>query len=395
MRTQNQMSGFSKKEYAIMLFFLSMCGNVLYSKFVPAVIAPLLAAYILVRYYHSRKWKSSVSTCQKNNIKIIVCCWIILFLFQYVTFGWNTVPGLINHISKFIVASAVIIFFNKRFRYIYFRCIYILCLVSLPLWLYQVTVGTGIPGIKCSITNSIWIYTYRWGALDRNCGFFWEPGAMGGYICLSFLLFFNNLKSFFLHYKKECVVVFVTLLTTQSTGGYISFGMIVMSYILFSMKSKIKYVLFPLALFGAMYTYSNVEFLSSKVGSQNESASELRWGEYSSTRIGSLWFDLYYINKHPLIGNGLHENTRYADHPFIWRAITEGKLAASGNGFSDQLVKWGAVYILIFCIAFFRTNRKVDFKINLSFLLLVVIIMQGEMFMNYPLFTAIPLIDIE
>ena len=211
--------------------------------------------------------------------------------------------------------------------------------------------------------------------------------------CLT-LLFFNDLTELFKANKWKCIVIIAALLSTQSTGGYMSFGIIIMTYFAISMKSKAKYIILPLAIIGAIYAYFNLTFLSKKFESQNERASELEWGEYSSTRMGTLMFDLYYISKHPLVGNGLHERTRLADHPILVEMLTSGDVAAAGNGFSDTIAKWGLIYVLVFALIFNKTNKDSALSSRLCFLLLICLILQGEAFMNYPLFLGIPLIKI-
>ena len=319
---------------------------------------------------------------------------ILLFFAQYVVFGWNTVPGIINHICKFIVGAGFISYLGDRFRIVFFRTMFLICLISLPLWIMQQTIGA-VDGLSWPLGKTIWIYCYRDSSdIVRNCGFFWEPGAMGGYIALLTLLFFNDLTELYKNNKFKCLIIIATLLSTQSTGAYMSFGTILIVYLAVSMRSKWKYVLLPMCVCAAYFVYNSLDFLSDKVESQNESTQDLVWGEYSSTRSGTLYFDLYYIVKHPFIGNGLHERTRLADHPALAQMLSQGEVAAAGNGFSDTVAKWGLFFCVVYGWVFFRTNKELDAKRKLFFLLLICVILQGEAFMNFPLFLGIPLLRI-
>lgn len=382
------------KEYASMLFFLSLCGNVFVSYYLPATINVITVLIFVFLYLKNKTIQLRINEAAKKNMRLMIVTYLFLFISQYFVFGWNTFPGIVNHICKFIIGAGYIAYMGDRFRIVFFKTMYHICLICLPLWLLQQFFG-GIGGLSWSLGKTIWIYCYREGGdIVRNCGFFWEPGAMGGYIALLTLLFFNDLSALYRANKWKCIVILATLLSTQSTGGYMSFGTIIICYFAVSMRSKWKYFILPLGVSIALYAYNNLEFLSDKVNHQNEGAEELVWGEYSSTRSGTLYFDLYYIAKHPLIGNGLHERTRLADHQALALMLKRGDVAAAGNGFSDALAKWGLLYCIVYGLIFFRTNKDLDFKRKLFFLLLVCIILQGEQFMNYPLFLGIPMLQI-
>ena len=384
----------SFREYVLMFYFLSLCGNVFIGTFLPSTIYVVTEMVFVLLYMSNTMIKRRINGYAKDNIVVMVAIFILLFLAQYFVFGWNTVPGIINHISKFIIGAGYIAYKGSRFRMLFFRTMYLICLIALPLWFFQQIVG-GIPGLSWALGKTIWIYCYREGEdIVRNCGFFWEPGAMGGYIALLVLLFFNDLAELYRTNKLKCWVIFATLLSTQSTGAYMSFGVIMIVYLAVSMRSKWKYVLLPLCVWGALVTYNKMEFLSDKVESQNEDAAELSWGEYSSTRMGTLMFDLYYVVKHPLIGNGLHERTRLADHPQLAIMLKNGDEQGAGNGFSDRIAKWGLIFCLVYGWVFFRSNKELDAKRKMCFLLLICVILQGEAFMNYPLFLGLPCLRI-
>ena len=384
----------SKHEYLIMLYFLSLCGNVFFGTFLPQTIYVITASIFVLLYLFKENVNYRFSRWSINNMFIMIATFILLFFAQYVVFGWNTVPGIINHICKFIIGAGIVVYFGERFRIVFFRTMFLLCMIALPLWIIQQFSG-GIGGLSWGLGKTIWIYCYRTGGdIIRNCGFFWEPGAMGGYIALLTLLFFNDLPELFKNNKFKCLMILATLLSTQSTGGYMSFGVILVTYLAVSMRSKWKYILFPICLSAAFLIYNNVDFLSDKVESQNESTRDLVWGEYSSTRSGTLYFDLYYIVKHPFIGNGLHERTRLADHHALAQMLSQGEVAAAGNGFSDTIAKWGLIYCFVYGLIFFRNNKELDTKRKLFFLSLVCVILQGEQFMNYPLFLSLPMLRI-
>lgn len=76
-------------------------------------------------------------------------------------------------------------------------------------------------------------YTYGWQTtmdngyvynyfFERNAGPFWEPGAFQGFLVIA-IFFLLNYKEAFKHKSIIMIVLLITLLTTQSTIGYIVF----------------------------------------------------------------------------------------------------------------------------------------------------------------------------
>jgi hypothetical protein len=385
----------SKKDCILMILFLSLCGNNFVSTYLPSFLYVFLVFVLLFKIAVNKNYENIFDIQIKSGAKTICLTWIFLFILQYLFFDWNTFPGIVNHLSKFIVGVWFIALFGYRFCGVFFNAMYVVSFISLPFWLVQFFTHHGVPGFDWSLGKTIVLYSYREGFdIIRNCGFFWEPGAMGGYIVFAFLLFFNDLELLYKFNKKKCIVLFLTLLSTQSTGGYVNLGILIIVYILFSMKSRLKYALLPIVIIGGLYVYQGTDFLSKKIERQNEMAMEMKVGEFSSTRAGTVMFDLHYIQKHPLIGNGLHERTRLADHPYLVKMLKNHEVAAMGNGFTDQVAKWGVLYWIIFCFVFCKNNCFLEKKKKVCILLLFALLLQGEPFMNYPLFLAFPLIRV-
>ena len=151
------------------------------------------------------------------------------------------------------------------------------------------------------------------------------------------------------------------------------------------MQSKNKFVTYlvylPIILTTLFYAYSNLDFMSSKIEEQTERSLEMQ-GDFSNTRIGSLLFDLHYIKKHPIVGNGLNERTRYADHPFLW-----GNSLGHGNAFSNYAAQMGVVALIVyFVLLYYAFGNKLIVPI------IVALLFQGEQLMNFPLFSALPFV---
>ena len=148
-------------------------------------------------------------------------------------------------------------------------------------------------------------------------------------------------------------------------------------------KNKfVSYIIYlPLIIGALLYAYNNLDFMGSKMQEQTESSLEEN-GEFSNTRLGSLIFDMYYIKKHPLVGNGLNERTRYADHPFLW-----GEILGHGNAFSNYAAQMGVIALIVyFVLLYYAFGNKLIVPI------IVALLFQGEQLMNYPLYPSLPFI---
>ena len=226
------------------------------------------------------------------------------------------------------------------------------------------------------------LYFSQWEMLVRNSGMFWEPGAFAGYLILGLIFVVWENRDFHLGpYKKEVLFIAIGLLTSMSTTGYIIFGIILSIYSIRNFKwGKLIVVPVVLAVVGCIYFY--LPFMQDKITSQYRSAIELEKDEVSNTRFGSLVMDLQYIYARPFIGNGLHKKTRYRFHPWVDDDI------GHGNGMSNFIAYWGIPFFFLWIYCVYRVAYKQTYSISISILslLLMTLVLQGEQFLNYPVF---------
>lgn len=349
----------------------------------------IMAGIVLFDLFRSRQLVMSF-----DKLWRYILIMISIFVAQYIVFGWNTFPGIINFLSKIVFGAFIVVALDYRFRYYYLKVMYHLSVISIVFFSLQIFYGCIFDLIPVGkVGKSILFYFSHNRAFDRNCGAFWEPGAYGCYLMFVPLLFINNLTLLYKRYKKECIILFIALLTTQSTTAFLSFAMLIAMFLLFQLKSYIKYVYLVLFCVGYIYLYDNTSFLAEKIEIQNQSAIASD-GAFNSTRLGSFLFDLHYLKKHPLIGNGLHGRTRYADHPNLVSQWQNEELAKSGNSFSDYLAKMGIIFYLTFFLFFRGTNNRVEPKNITIFFIIFTMLLFGEPLLNYPFALALPFINI-
>jgi hypothetical protein len=265
---------------------------------------------------------------------------------------------------------------------------YFICLVSLGGYLWNV-LGFDIPNFLWydGQLRSIVLFTQNQDGL-RNSGMFWEPGAFAGYIILAFLFYLGNFKKLFEAHKFKILILLLALITTFSTTGYLVLFLVVITNVYFEYSKKLGMFILPLlALFSivAFVIYNDSNFLRQKIENQYVESLDRDEGEFAPDRIGAFLFDMHYIEKHPIIGNGLHEETRYADHPWLM-----GEKLGHGNGFSNFLATMGVLSFLLFSYYILKYNKNHPWV----FMICIIAVLQGEQFLDYPVFLSLPFIFI-
>lgn len=310
-----------------------------------------------------------------------------IFVAQNIVLGFVSYDGSIAFCLKIALAYAVFRHLGGQFPWLYLKTMYVISVISLVGYSFN-QAGFDIPDFESTSQKirSIFIFTQN-GDGSRNSGMFWEPGAFACYINLMFLLHLGRIRHLIRHNVKLVMVPIIALVTTFSTTGYIVFFLIMIATIVFEYSRSIKVLIVPilaLILSGAFAIYQNSPFLKEKIENQYATAKDLQ-GEFANTRFGALAFDIHYIKKHPWVGNGLHQKTRYADHPWL-----QNESLGHGNGFSHFLASMGILSFAFYALLILHYNRNHPW----IFLLGVVTLLQGEQLMNYPLFLALPLVFI-
>lgn len=309
---------------------------------------------------------------------------ITIFFAQYIVFGQVTPLGYINYIGKILTAVVVMWILKERFRTAYLNCMYFFAIISLILFSYEFLSGTKVPNLfyTTETRHSILIYCSDMYS-SRNAGPFWEPGAFACYLTLIPLLFIDNLSAFVKNNKKKCIVLFLALITTYSTTGYICIALVITYYYLSNKNNRFATFIIYLPIVAVIFVYSftELDFIGEKIKEQYQNAVDLD-GEFHNSRFGALMFDMHYIEKHPIIGNGFIDETRYADHPHLW-----GKKLGHGNGFSNYTVQVGILIVIAYLMLLYKGFNK-----NMFVPLVVLLLLQGEQLMNFPIFLGLPFI---
>ena len=234
----------------------------------------------------------------------------------------------------------------------------------------------------------------------RNAGVFWEPGALSGYSLLGLLLLaFLAERPSRRRVFATTAVLSLAVISTQSTTGYLVLPLAL--FLLFVRLSGTRgggFVALGIAavvplLAAVVMTAYELPFMREKIESQVQSV-QAGEGEWELTRLGTLINDIGDIRERPLAGWGANPLIRPSQ-----QALSETARTTQGNGFAGWIVRFGLAGLAMFLVSLFLGLRKYSrasrteawFAVGIVCLLL-----QGEAFLNYPLFlglmfiTAVP-----
>jgi hypothetical protein len=128
--------------------------------------------------------------------------------------------------------------------------------------------------------------------------------------------------------------------------------------------------------------FYRLDFVGAKIEHQYDEA-KFREGNWELGRIGTLLYYLEYIKVHPILGWGPHSKTRLLfDRSEI--------IAGQGNGLADFTCKFGLLGLAIYsgCVWKGIFNLTGSRTKAFLFLLFTLLILNGEAFLNLPLFLS-------
>ena len=318
----------------------------------------------------------------------VIC---LISIAQYFEFNFISIQGILNVLLKIFIGGYIINYLGAKFAITLFKVLYHLCIISLLFFLLINILKLQLPAISIGgEQKSYLIYGTSFDLhIHKNAGMFWEPGAHAGILTLCLGLNFNNLKMLWLNHKSKILILIITLLTTQSTTGYLVGFVIAFFYFLQAKNFFITFFAVPIILIIGLFVYQSTDFMKEKIESQFEKSTEQEIGDFSNSRFGSIIFDWHYIEKHPFIGNGLHESTRYADHQYLFVGA-KVDVIGSGNGFSHYLASMGVFFILGYFYLLWQTTTNEGIFFSIVFLVIILLNLQGEQWFNFPLYLGLP-----
>jgi len=378
---------FKRSDYLLIILLLIFSGNPITNFSFAEKYSLLIVTIIIIIAY-----RKEIKINFYKPFFIIASTLILLYLCQLATLHFVSWLAGFRYIVTILFAGIVYYLLADRFSFMFFIAIYYISLLSFVMFILINLLHLPIPGIPFTYQRTIYIiYTYLGDPTHalKNSGMFWEPGAFAGILMMCIGLNVKDLSFLWKTHKTKVVVVILALLTTQSTTGYITFFITSIYYILFFVKNPlIKVAIIPAIFAISILAYKNADFLQEKIKDQSEKTSILGRGEFSNSRFGSFVFDLHYIKKHPLIGNGFSDITRYADHPFLI-----GMHLGHANGFSNYMACLGIPFMFFYLLLTFQALYKIERRQAFLVCLIIVLTLFGEQWLNFPLYLGIIFIN--
>lgn len=374
------------KDYFLMFLLMGVSGNPVFtrtSQFTYLLIV-LLELLIYVNCISKEAWRKTF---------IWTGLFVVIFIGQLITLKKIGYLACVNYIFKVASAIFAAYIFKEKFALTYLKTMSFLSIIALFCWGLNI-LGVRLPAVVHFDNNieSILFYTQQsvghsrsnLGVL-RNSGMFWEPGAYAGYLLIAFFLYINRLDYLWVRYRQSCIILISALITTFSTTGYIIFAVIVLFFLNDRVKNRVIFMVVSIAaVIGAFYMFNRLSFMGDKIQGEYERAIVMDQYDVNFSRMGALMFDMQYIKIHPFFGNGLLNETRFSQH-----IAFADNLSGFGNGFSGEIAYFGIPFMLVFLIA---TYRNPSLKQKWRLLLLIVLLLQGEYFMNYPMYFIFPFV---
>lgn len=231
---------------------------------------------------------------------------------------------------------------------------------------------------------------------ERNAGLFWEPGAFAGFILLAiaFLGILQREKDS-RRFRIQLIILVSALISTISTMGIVVLPLALslvfrskLSQIWWNRKMALSALILVLpALMAATFIWKRpfIQAMREKVIKDIELLERQEVTLYSS-RISCFTFHWEYIKRRPLTGWGRSNDTYMALHPYLER------IPPSGNGMLRFLHQMGILglgtFMVFLCFRWWRITGG-DFMVTLVFVLVVIMILQGQNFMSCPMFLSL------
>lgn len=332
--------------------------------------------------------------------------WIFLQLMKY----GQVYPMTIIYIYNFVLAYIIVAVYKKSIFFLYEKYVTFLSLIGLIVWVLYSFFPNEISQIMSSISlipennslkSSIIITTL--GNDDtsilgmRNAGFSQEPGLYSALVCIA--LYFNLIRNKF-EIKKNWnfLILMLSLITTQSTTGYVTF-FIIFCFYAYNKKSAAKYV-FMIAIAILIPLAITLPFIGEKItkywyseDSKNNASEMVSYNQnnmgidvFVPQRIDAMVFDAINFINDPVLGYGVED-----DNSYISKTVSKNIVLSEGN--INLFGRFGLIIGICFVFCLVKTSKMMsvyyEYKGSLFLFFLWLAISASYDFNRYPLLLSI------
>lgn len=385
----NQTFVVSRFEY-LLVFLFTILGGFQSSGLIPAKTY-LLSIFCVLYLVKNR------NTSDKKALWICIASYVIIGFVQSHFYHYTSERAILEIPLLILSGYFIVNYLGYKFRYVLLHVMTCLAIISLVFY-FAMLFFHYVPHTPLSTSmypGNIFFYVIRYNEIDdlRNCGPYWEPGAWGGYIVMTFLFFFDSLKNLWIKYRWHVVILLITLLTTRSTQSYLAGFILIAVYLLKERINLRSLFILGIILFAFFIAYTNLPFLQEKINNQLDLTED--WEDnnslQSANRFTTSMLDFYYIEKHPFIGNTDKGDIRYSDHDFVMRVMENSGKYGSGSGITSNIAIYG-IFPFIFWLFFSykKLSNQFNKKSALYLLLILLFLGQGEQYSNAIFYLTFP-----
>lgn len=376
-------------DYIIIFLFVAISGN-------PFICywswgAVFLLCLFFIAFTMQGHFKAILKGFNETKKYLLLFC--ALFLLQLLFCTDISVATQINYLFKILLGGLIYTYYGGRFKYLYLNILTIVAFISLllyPLVMNGFTFGNPFgTGFSTSSTlHTLILYNYDTEFnLDRNTGMFWEPGSFACYLCLVPVFFINNPMELVKKYRIKSLILFFALLSTRSTTGFIVFAAIMFFVFMKSLKSV---AITSIIGYAILILLSSV--ITDKITKDTATVDNLTLGKTvdydgynTENRLGTIYFLVPLISQHPIVGNGLNPEAMYSTMKYMLLLDHIGL----GNGFFTYWASLGLLGLLFYFGGIYL-YWKIPKKQKLISILILVLLLQGEPLLIYPVVMGLP-----
>ncbi len=341
-------------------FFITATANAITISNITVVSAALFTAYIFfLRGYEIDK-----------AFIYFTIAYIAINVIYLIKFGYVDLRAVREYL-RFLHAYMLIKMIWRNFIPYFTKTVYVLSLISLPLYLLQLYDYEMMKSIIGIVEHNVPILDYRedWyenlmiftlndNGMFRNSGFAWEPKGFGTFLTLA--MFLRLIENRFRLIDKYMLVYLIATITTFSTATLSVVFFAVFPFYIFNKPASYKIVSAAVIVPIMAVAFIKADFLEKKIIHEYETRNKYvafvqdkrtDMESRSLGRFGSFIIDFMDLKKEALLGYGEQKNERT-------QYSISGVHLVHVNGFSDFMAKYGIIGMLFLFITLFITFKQ-------------------------------------
>lgn len=354
----------------------------------------LFFVFLFSLYHFQRRGKKFT-----KKFALFVVAYLLITLLFFAKFEWINVSSSLRLFLKILVGYQVVSVVGLNFLLHFERYIYIFAAISLPLFGLQLISYEGLKGFIGFIEHAIPALDYRgdWyvnsffftlndNAEFRNSGMAWEPKGFANMLDLAIV--FNLMRTSF-KVNRQLIIMFIALITTFSTLGYLVLCVAIPLLYVINIRSKEKKILAFFLGLTLLASVSSLDFMYSKISREIEDReshfvyidSETDAASVTLGRFGSMALAVKDFPANPWIGIGMQDKERtQARHTrLVWV-----------SGLADLLSRFGLVGVLFLVYSYWKTGHVIasafDYKGGITITIMFMMIFFASAVIINPLF---------